>query len=157
MENSIKVILPAISRNEALARSIVAFFAVELDPTIDELGDIKDRRQRSGHELYRARLSRRQTGRHRDIRGHTRRRHTYRNIRQRRRHSGHRSRAPPVFHDGAGRRAFRNGFYHYGDVYGSACGGKPRGRRAQSHYGKVAAEKNRSAVGGCFSRMKPKI
>lgn len=41
MENSIKVILPAISRNEALARSIVAFFAVELDPTIDELGDIK--------------------------------------------------------------------------------------------------------------------
>lgn len=41
MENSIKVILPAISRNEALARSIIAFFAVELNPTIDELGDIK--------------------------------------------------------------------------------------------------------------------
>lgn len=41
MDNCINVTLPAISRNEALARSIVAFFAVELDPTIDELGDIK--------------------------------------------------------------------------------------------------------------------
>lgn len=33
--------MPALSKNEALARSIVAFFAVELNPTIDELGDIK--------------------------------------------------------------------------------------------------------------------
>ena len=33
--------LPALSKNEALARSAVAAFAVELDPTIDELGDIK--------------------------------------------------------------------------------------------------------------------
>lgn len=41
MDNSIRVILPALSRNEALARSIIAFFAVELNPTIDELGDIK--------------------------------------------------------------------------------------------------------------------
>ena len=41
MDNSIKVVLPALSRNEALARSIIAFFAVELNPTIDELGDIK--------------------------------------------------------------------------------------------------------------------
>lgn len=41
MDNNIRVILPAVSCNEALARSIIAFFAVELDPTIDELGDIK--------------------------------------------------------------------------------------------------------------------
>lgn len=41
MNNKIDVILPAISKNEALARSIVASFAVELNPTIDELGDIK--------------------------------------------------------------------------------------------------------------------
>ena len=41
MDNSIRVILPALSRNEALARSIIAFFAVELNPPIDELGDIK--------------------------------------------------------------------------------------------------------------------
>ncbi len=41
MDNKITVKLPALSKNEALARSIVAFFAVELNPTIDELGDIK--------------------------------------------------------------------------------------------------------------------
>lgn len=41
MNNKIDVTLPAISKNEALARSIVASFAVELNPTIDELGDIK--------------------------------------------------------------------------------------------------------------------
>ncbi len=41
MNNRIDIILPAISKNEALARSIIATFAVELDPTIDELGDIK--------------------------------------------------------------------------------------------------------------------
>ncbi len=33
--------LPAIGKNEALARSIVAAFAVELNPTTDELGDVK--------------------------------------------------------------------------------------------------------------------
>ncbi len=33
--------LPAIGKNESLARSIVAAFAVELNPTTDELGDIK--------------------------------------------------------------------------------------------------------------------
>ncbi len=41
MDNSMTLRLPALSKNEALARSAVAAFAVELDPTIDELGDIK--------------------------------------------------------------------------------------------------------------------
>ena len=41
MDNSMTLRLPARSKNEALARSAVAAFAVELDPTIDELGDIK--------------------------------------------------------------------------------------------------------------------
>lgn len=41
MNNKITVKMPALSKNEALARSVVAFFAVELNPTIDELGDIK--------------------------------------------------------------------------------------------------------------------
>ena len=41
MENSMILRLPAMSKNEALARSVVAAFALELNPTIDELGDIK--------------------------------------------------------------------------------------------------------------------
>ena len=41
MDNSMTLRLPALGKNEALARSAVAAFAVELDPTIDELGDIK--------------------------------------------------------------------------------------------------------------------
>lgn len=41
MENSMTLKLPAVGKNEALARSIVAAFAVELDPDTDELGDIK--------------------------------------------------------------------------------------------------------------------
>ena len=41
MDNSMTLRLSALSKNEALARSAVAAFAVELDPTIDELGDIK--------------------------------------------------------------------------------------------------------------------
>ena len=32
---------PAISRNESLARSVVSAFAVELNPDLDRLGDIK--------------------------------------------------------------------------------------------------------------------
>ena len=39
--NYIKIEFPARSANEALARSAVAAFAVQLDPTLDELGDIK--------------------------------------------------------------------------------------------------------------------
>ena len=40
-ENYIKLEFPARSANEALARSTVAAFAVQLDPTLEELGDIK--------------------------------------------------------------------------------------------------------------------
>lgn len=40
-ENYIKLEFPARSANEALARSTVAAFAAQLDPTLDELGDIK--------------------------------------------------------------------------------------------------------------------
>ena len=39
--NYIKLELPAKSCNEAFARAAVAAFAAQLDPTIDELGDIK--------------------------------------------------------------------------------------------------------------------
>ena len=39
--NYIKIEFPSRSVNEALARSVVAAFAAQLDPTLDELGDIK--------------------------------------------------------------------------------------------------------------------
>ena len=39
--NYIKIEFPAKSSNEGLARSAVAAFAAQLDPTLDELGDIK--------------------------------------------------------------------------------------------------------------------
>ena len=39
--NYIKIEFPSKSVNESLARSIVAAFAAQLDPTLDELGDIK--------------------------------------------------------------------------------------------------------------------
>ena len=39
--NYIKLEFPARSANESLARSAVAAFAAQLDPTLDELGDIK--------------------------------------------------------------------------------------------------------------------
>ncbi len=40
-ENYIKLEFPSRSANEALARSAVAAFAAQLDPTLDELGDIR--------------------------------------------------------------------------------------------------------------------
>ena len=40
-ENSMSVEFPSRSANEALARAVVACFAAQLDPTLDELGDIK--------------------------------------------------------------------------------------------------------------------
>ena len=40
-ENYIKLEFPAKSANESLARSAVAAFAAQLDPTLDELGDVK--------------------------------------------------------------------------------------------------------------------
>ena len=39
--NEMKLRLPAISRNESVARSVVAAFAATLDPTVEELGDIR--------------------------------------------------------------------------------------------------------------------
>lgn len=40
-ENYLFVEFPSNSCNEALARSMIACFAAQLDPTLDELGDIK--------------------------------------------------------------------------------------------------------------------
>ncbi len=40
-ENHITLEFPSKSANEAFARSVVACFAAQLDPTMDELGDIK--------------------------------------------------------------------------------------------------------------------
>ena len=39
--NYIKMEFPSVSANEALARSAVAAFAAQLDPTLDELADIR--------------------------------------------------------------------------------------------------------------------
>ena len=39
--NEMKLRLPALSRNEAVARSVVSAFAAELDPTVDELCDVR--------------------------------------------------------------------------------------------------------------------
>lgn len=39
--NSMKIEFPSLSANESFARSAVACFAAQLDPTLDELGDIK--------------------------------------------------------------------------------------------------------------------
>ena len=40
-DNYIKVEFPSLSANEGFARSCAACFAAQLDPTLDELGDIK--------------------------------------------------------------------------------------------------------------------
>ena len=40
-QNYIKLEFPSKSQNEALARSVAGVFAAQLDPTLDELGDIK--------------------------------------------------------------------------------------------------------------------
>ena len=40
-ENYMTLEFPSRSSNEAFARSAVACFAAQLDPTLDELGDIK--------------------------------------------------------------------------------------------------------------------
>lgn len=40
-ENYIKLEFPSKSCNESLARSVTGVFAAQLDPTMDELGDIK--------------------------------------------------------------------------------------------------------------------
>ena len=40
-ENYMSLEFPSKSSNEAFARAAVACFAAQLDPTLDELGDIK--------------------------------------------------------------------------------------------------------------------
>ncbi len=40
-ENQMQISFPSKSVNEGFARSVVACFAAQLDPTLDELGDIK--------------------------------------------------------------------------------------------------------------------
>ena len=39
--NQMKLRLPAISSNEAVARSIVSAFIAELNPTVEEIGDVR--------------------------------------------------------------------------------------------------------------------
>ena len=41
MENCMKLTVPAISENEPFVRDAVAAFCVRLDPTLDQLSDIK--------------------------------------------------------------------------------------------------------------------
>jgi stage II sporulation protein AB (anti-sigma F factor) len=41
VKNHFKMTIPARSQNEAFARSAVASFAAQLDPTVEQLGDIK--------------------------------------------------------------------------------------------------------------------
>ena len=40
-KNYIKTEFPSLSMNESLARSVAGVFAARLDPTMDELGDVK--------------------------------------------------------------------------------------------------------------------
>ena len=40
-ENTMKCEFPSLSRNEALARSLISSFLIQLDPTVSELADIK--------------------------------------------------------------------------------------------------------------------
>ena len=39
--NEMSITFPALSKNEAFARSVAAAFAVQLDPTIEELTDVR--------------------------------------------------------------------------------------------------------------------
>ena len=39
--NSVKIVFPSKSANEALARSVAAAFTAQLDPTLEELCDVK--------------------------------------------------------------------------------------------------------------------
>jgi stage II sporulation protein AB (anti-sigma F factor) len=41
MYNDMKLIIPAISENESLARSVVGSFAARLNPTLEQLADIR--------------------------------------------------------------------------------------------------------------------
>ena len=39
--NKMKITIPALSKNEALARSCIAAFAAQTDPTVEELSDLR--------------------------------------------------------------------------------------------------------------------
>lgn len=39
--NTMKIIIPAMSRNEALARSCIGAFAAQADPTVEEMSDLR--------------------------------------------------------------------------------------------------------------------
>ena len=39
--NKMKITIPAMSKNEALARSCIAAFAAQTDPTVEELSDLR--------------------------------------------------------------------------------------------------------------------
>ena len=39
--NTMKITIPAMSRNEALARSCVGAFAAQVDPTVEEMSDLR--------------------------------------------------------------------------------------------------------------------
>lgn len=41
VKNEMTLIIPALSKNESFARSTVAAFAVEMDPSLEEINDIK--------------------------------------------------------------------------------------------------------------------
>lgn len=41
MLNDMKLVIPAMSENEALARSVVGAFAARMDPTLEEVEDIR--------------------------------------------------------------------------------------------------------------------
>ena len=39
--NTMRIIIPAMSRNEALARSCAGAFAAQADPTVEEMSDLR--------------------------------------------------------------------------------------------------------------------
>ena len=39
--NQMKITIPAMSKNESLARSCIAAFAAQTDPTVEELSDLR--------------------------------------------------------------------------------------------------------------------
>ncbi len=41
MKNTMKIIFPAIPENESLARTVCAAFVLELDPTVEEMSEIR--------------------------------------------------------------------------------------------------------------------
>lgn len=41
MKNTMKIIFPAIPENEGLARTVCAAFVLELDPTVEEISEIR--------------------------------------------------------------------------------------------------------------------